>query len=267
MPTIAPSADVDPRAIVADDVEIGPFCVVGPHVRIGRGTKLANHVTLTGHVTLGAENRIFANAVIGAEPQDLSYRGSPTRVEIGDGNVIREGVTINRASEKEAGVTRIGHRCYLMANSHVAHDCTLGDRVIVANGTLLGGHVQVEDCVTISGAVAVHHYATIGAYAFVSGVSRVLQDVPPYLLVEGVPTRPRCLNLVGLKRHGFSMEAIHALHEAYKLLYRSRVGVDQARDLLRAAGQLLPPVNHLLGFVQEQGEGRHGRSRDRRRAA
>lgn len=267
MPTIARTADVDPRAILADDVEIGPFCVVGPDVRIGRGTTLANNVTLTGHVSLGEENKLFPNVVIGAEPQDLSYRGSPTRVEIGHGNIIREGVTINRASEKEDGATRVGDRCYLMANCHVAHDCQIGDRVIIANGTLLGGHVHVEDCATISGAVAVHHYATIGAYCFVSGVGRVLHDAPPYLLVEGIPTRPRCLNIVGLKRHGFALEAIHALHEAYKLLYRSRVGTDQARDLLRSKGQLLPPVNQLLSFVQEQGEGRHGRSRDRRRAA
>ena len=187
---ISSLAMVDPQAELAEDVTVGPFCVVGPEVVIEAGTQLANNVTIQGNVRIGRDNRIHANAVIGGEPQDLSYQGSNTRIEIGDNNVIREGVTINRASEKEDGVTTIGNGCYLMACSHVAHDCRLGDHVILANGALLGGHVHVQDYASLSGAVAVHHYTSIGSYAFVGGLSRVLHDVPPFMLVEGSPSGP-----------------------------------------------------------------------------
>ncbi|MEQ8787879.1 MAG: acyl-ACP--UDP-N-acetylglucosamine O-acyltransferase [Pirellulaceae bacterium] len=258
---------IDPRADIAADAEIGPFCVVGPHVTIGAGTRLDNNVTITGHVTIGEHNHIFPGVVIGGQPQDLSYRGGNTRVVIGDHNVIRECVTINRGSEKEDGVTAVGSHCYLMACSHVAHDCKVGDRVIIANGTLLGGHVHVHDNASLSGGVAVHHFTTIGAYSFVSGISRVLHDVPPYMLVEGIPTRPRCVNVVALKRNDFPADVIKALTESHRLIYRSKVGLDNAREILRSNGQLVPAVNHLLSFIQNQQEGRHGRGRERRRAA
>lgn len=264
---ISPHAVIDPQAQLADDVFIGPFCVVGPHVTLGTGTRLDNNVTITGHVRIGSHNRIHAGAVIGGEPQDLSYRGSATRVEIGDHNVIREGVTINRASEKEDGVTVIGSHCYLMACSHVAHDCRLGDHVILANGALLGGHVFVQDYASLSGAAAVHHFTTIGSYAFVGGLSRVIQDVPPFMLVEGSPSRPRCINIVALKRRGFAVEVIAALANAHRLLYRAKVGLDHAREILRSEDQLYPQVTQLLDFVQQQHEGRFGRGREQRRAA
>jgi len=258
---------IDPRATIAADVEIGPFCVVGPDVTIGGGTRLDNNVTITGRVTIGEGNHIFPGVVIGGEPQDLSYRGGDTQVVIGDHNIIRECVTINRGSEKEDGVTSVGSHCYLMACSHVAHDCKVGDRVIIANGTLLGGHVHVHDNASLSGGVAVHHFTTIGAYSFVSGISRVLHDVPPYMLVEGIPTRPRCVNVVALKRNDFPFDVIKALTESHRLIYRSKVGLDNAREILRSNGQLVPAVNHLLSFIQNQQEGRHGRGRERRRAA
>ncbi|HTN77163.1 MAG TPA: acyl-ACP--UDP-N-acetylglucosamine O-acyltransferase, partial [Pirellulaceae bacterium] len=226
---IAPTAVVDPKAELADDVVVGPYCVVGPLVKIGQGTQLDSHVTITGDTLIGSFNHIFPNAVIGGEPQDLSYRGSNTRVEIGDHNVIREGVTINRATEKEDGLTEIGSHCYLMATSHVAHDCKLGDRVIIANGTLLGGHVHVHDDATLSGGVGVHHYTTIGSYSFIGGISRVLHDVPPYMLVEGIPTRPRCINIVALQRGDFPADVIRALSEAHRLIYRAKVGLDHTR--------------------------------------
>jgi UDP-N-acetylglucosamine acyltransferase len=264
---IADQAVVDRRAEIDDDVEIGPFCVIGPQVRIGRGTRLENNVTLKGKVTIGRYNHIHAGAVIGGEPQDVSYRGSPTQVVIGDHNVIREGVTINRASEKEDGVTAVGNHNFLMAFCHVAHDCKLGDRIIIANGTLLGGHVHVHDHASLSGAVAVHHFTTIGSYSFVAGLCRVLHDVPPFMLVEGQPTRPRCINVVALKRNSYSPEAIECLAEAHRLLYRSKVGLDHAREILRANGRIVPQVTELLSFVQQQQEGRHGRARERRRAA
>jgi UDP-N-acetylglucosamine acyltransferase len=264
---VAQHAVIDSRAEIAEDVEIGPFCVIGPHVKIGRGTRLENNVTVMGRVTIGEFNRIFPGVVIGGEPQDLSYRGEDTQVIIGDHNIIREAVTINRATTKEDLVTSVGDHCYLMACAHVAHDCRIGDRVVMANGTLLGGHVHVNDNATLSGGVCVHHYTTIGSYSFISGVSRVLHDVPPYMLVEGMPARPRCINIVALKRNDFPPEVISALSEAHRLLYRSKVGLDNAREILRANQQLVPAVNHLLSFVQIQQEGRHGRGREHRRAA
>lgn len=266
-PRISPLASVDPRAQIDESVEIGPFCVIGPDVTLGAGTRLMNNVTIIGHVTMGRDNQVHAGAVIGGDPQDLSFRGTATRVVIGDCNVIREGVTINRATEKESGVTSLGSHCYLMACSHVAHDCVVGDHVILANAALLGGHVHVQDNASISGGVAVHHYTTIGSYSFVGGLSRVLQDVPPYLLVEGSPSRPRCVNLVALKRKGFAPGVISALSEAHRLVFRSKVGLDHAREFLRSEDKLWPEVKQMLDFIDRQQDGRFGRGREQRRAA
>ncbi|MFM8415590.1 MAG: acyl-ACP--UDP-N-acetylglucosamine O-acyltransferase [Planctomycetota bacterium] len=269
VPTVEvhPTAIVDPRAELAAGVRIGPHCVVSAEAVIGPGTVLENHVTIMGRVVIGARNRIFPNCVIGGEPQDISYRGTPTCVVIGDDNTIREGVTINRASEKEEGVTTIGNGNFLMAACHVAHDCRIADHVTIANGTLLGGHVRIDSRASLSGAVAVHHWATIGGWAFVAGLSRVLHDVPPFMLCEGAPARPRCINMVALKRGGFDRDAIAAIAEAHRLLYRAKVGLEPAREILRTQGMLGPAVETLLGFLAQQQEGRHGRARDRRRAA
>ena len=265
--SIDPRAAVDPRAEIGPGVEIGPFCVVGPEASVGRGTKLEGNVTLMGRVTIGNHNHLYPGVVIGGAPQDISYQGENTEVVIGDHNIIREAVTINRGTAKEEGITSIGDHCYFMACCHVAHDCRLGDRIIMANGSMLGGHVHVHNDATLSGVVAVHHFATIGSFSFVSGMSRVIQDVPPFMLVEGQPTRPRCVNIVALKRNDFPTDTIRALTEAYKLLYRGKVNVDDAREILRTNGQLVPTVNHLLSFVESQRDGRHGRGRERRRAA
>jgi UDP-N-acetylglucosamine acyltransferase len=200
---IADTACVDPRAQIDEGVYIGPFCVIGPHAQVGADTRLENQVTLMGHVRLGRRNHVYPGAVLGGEPQDVSYTGSDTKVIIGDDNIIRECVTVNRASEKEDGLTRIGNCNFLMACCHVAHDCKLGNHIIIANNTLLGGHVHVDDYASLSGGVAVHHFATIGGYSFVGGMSAVRHDVPPYMLVEGHPAKPRCINVVGLKRNNF----------------------------------------------------------------
>ena len=261
------NAVVDPRAEIDDDVVIGPFCVVGPGARIGRGTRLENNVTLMGNVTLGRENHIYPGAVLGGAPQDLSYRKSDTRLVIGDHNVIRENTTINRGSEKETGLTTIGSHCFLMTGIHVAHDCYVADHVVIANGTMLGGHVHIQDHATLSGAIAVHHFATIGRYSFVGGMSSVRQDLPPFMLAEGCPARPRCVNVVALKRNEFPVGVIKCLAEAHRLLFRSKVGLDQARQLLHTGGKLIPQVNELFAFMETQQEGRHGRARELRRAA
>ena len=264
---VADNVSIDPAAEIDDGVEIGPFCVIGPKVRIGSGTRLENNVTLMGHVTIGRENHLFPGTVVGAAPQDLTYQGTDTRVEIGDHNILRECVTINRATEKEEGVTSIGDHNFLMACCHVAHDCRLGDHIIIANGTLLGGHVRIEDHASISGGVGVHHYATVGGFSFVGGMSRVLHDVPPYMLVEGHPARPRCINVVSLKRNNASAETLRCLAETHRLIYRAKVGLENACEILRNNNQLIPQVNELLSFVQAQQEGKHGRARERRRAA
>lgn len=262
---ISPYAVVDPKAEIDHDVEIGPFCVVGPNVKIGRGTVLQNHVTVVGHTTIGQNNRICAGAVIGNEPQDLSFKGSETRVEIGDSNLIRECVTINRASEKEDGLTRVGSHCFIMANCHVAHDCSVGDHVIMANAVLLGGHVHIYDHVTLSGGVGVHHFASVGKFSFIGALCLVAQDIAPFMLAAGSPARPTCINVVALKRRNYPAHVIRALSDAHRLLYRSRVGLENARKMLEEDGQICPEVQQVLDFLQSSAEGRNGRGRDRRR--
>jgi UDP-N-acetylglucosamine acyltransferase len=266
-PKISPLAQVSPEAQIEEDVEIGPFCVVGPKAKIGRGTILHNNVTIMGNVTLGEKNVICPNAVIGGFPQDLSYRGTDTQVIIGDRNMIRECVTINRASEKEDGITLVGDDCYFMGNVHVAHDCVVGNRVIIGHGSMLGGHVHVDHHATLSGSVAVTHYAAIGCYAFLGGASKVLQDIAPYMLADGNPARPRCINIVALKRNNFAPNVIQALNEAYRLLYRARVGLDGAREILNSKGEIIPDIKHLLDQVENSQQGQHGRGREARRRA
>jgi UDP-N-acetylglucosamine acyltransferase len=261
--SIADTACVDPRAELADDVEIGPYCIIGPDVKVGRGTRLIGHVCLLGVTTVGELNTISPFVVIGGDPQDISYRGTPTRVEVGDCNIIREGVTIHRATEKEDGLTRVGNHNYFMATSHVAHDCKIGNRTTIANGSMLGGHVHVEDFASISGGVAVHHYVSVGAYSFIGGQSRIYHDVPRYMLVDGNPSKVRCINVVGLKRRGISREGIDALHEAHRLIYRAKMNARHAAEILDSHGHLTVEVQSLLDFIQAQHEGRHGRARER----
>ena len=265
--SIATNAWIDPRAELDKDVEVGPFCVIGAGVKIGRGTRLLNNVTLMGNVTLGQDNVLFPNVVVGAEPQDITCQGVDTCVEIGDGNTIREGVTINRGSEKDDGITRLGDHNFLMAGCHVAHDCKLGSHIVIANATLLAGHVHVHDYASISGGCAVHHFVTVGSYSFLAGLSRALHDVPPYMLVEGIAARPRCINIVALKRHDFASNTIDSLAAAHRLLYRTKVGVTHAREILLSKDQMTLEVENLLSFVEGQQEGQHGRGREMRRAA
>jgi UDP-N-acetylglucosamine acyltransferase len=260
---IADTACVDPRAELDDDVEVGPYCVVGPEVSIGRGTRLVAHACILGRTTIGQDNVIHPFAVIGGEPQDVSYKGAPTRVEVGDRNVIREGVTIHRGSEKEEGLTRVGSDNLLMVNVHVAHDCVIEDRVVIANNTMLAGHGHVESFVTISGGVGVHPFVTFGESSYVGGLSRIYHDVPRYMIVDGNPSKVRCVNVVGLRRHGISAESITALHEAHRLIYRAKMSARHAAEMLESHGHMTPEVRTLLDFIQAQQEGKHGRARER----
>ena len=266
-PQISKLASVDPKAKISSNVEIGPFCVVGPDVSIGRGTILRNNVTLSGRVTLGCENLLHPNVVIGGEPQDVHYDGTPTEVIVGDRNEFRECVTVNRATTKENLVTSVGDDCYFMGCVHVGHDCVVGNNVIIANGTMLGGHVHVFDRATISGAVGIHHYTRVGEYSFVTGVGRVIQDVPPFMLVEGNPSKPRCVNVIALKRNNFPNDIIKSISEAYRLLYRSRVGLENAKEILRGKKMLNPHILRLLDYVDCQQGGKHGRGRESTRKA
>jgi UDP-N-acetylglucosamine acyltransferase len=260
---VADTACIDPRAELGDDTEVGPYCIVGPDVTIGRGTRLIAHVCVWGVTTLGEGNVVHPFVVIGGEPQDVTFRGSATRVEIGDHNVIREGVTIHRASEKEQGITRIGSNNLLMVHVHVAHDCVLEDRVTIANNTILGGHAQVESSATISGGVGIHPFVTVGAYAYVGALSRIYHDVPRFMIVDGNPSKVRCINVVGLRRHGVSAESISALHEAHRLIYRARMTASHAADILESHGHLCAEVQSLLEFIEIQHQGKHGRARER----
>ncbi len=264
---ISKLADVHPSAAIEAGVTIGPFCVIGPHSKIGAGTRLLNNVCLVGHVELGRDNVVWPGTCLGGEPQDISYRGTPTRVVVGDRNIIRENVTINRGSEKEDGITSVGNDNYFMANSHVGHDCVVGDKVILGQGSMLGGHCHIHSNAILSGCVAAHHFASIGQYAFVGGVSKVLQDIPPYMLADGNPARCKCTNVVALKRNNFPRETISALNETFRLLYRGRVGAEQAREVLKCKNMLCAEVLQLLDFLDLSKVGRHGRSRHITKAA
>ena len=260
-------ACVHPDAELGTGVEIGPFCVIGPKAKIGKNTKLINNVTILGDVCLGEDNVVSPGAVLGGAPQDLSYRGPETKVVIGDRNVIRECVTVNRATEKEDGLTRVGNDCYFMGNVHIAHDCMIGDRVIIGHGSMLGGHVHVDHHATLSGSVAVTHYGAIGCYTFVGAASRVLQDIAPYMLADGSPARARCINIVALRRNNFDQAVIDAINEAYRLMYRARVGLANCKDILESKGLLIPEIQHFLEKIELSQAGRHGRGRELRRKA
>lgn len=262
---ISPLASVDPKATIGKNVVIGPFCLIGPDVTIGDDCQLDSHVTLVGHTKIGKGNRFWPNCVIGAEPQDKAYTGSSTRVEIGDHNQFREGVTVNRGADKEDGCTRIGNDNLLMSNAHVAHNCDISDNVILVNGVLLGGHVHVHDRAIISGNSVVHHFSTIGKLAFVSGGCRVPQDVPPFVLWAGSDDPGvRTLNIVGMKRAGISDETIAVIRRVVRLLYREHKSLATVRDLVNEELDGVLPIELLTLFsaIEATRKGRMGRARE-----
>jgi UDP-N-acetylglucosamine acyltransferase len=247
---IHPTALVSPRAELAEGVRIGPYTIIGDHVRIGRETRIESHAVIEGQTRIGERNRIYPFTTLGTPPQDLTYRGQDTRVVIGDDNIIREYVTIHRATTKQDWVTTVGNRNYLMAYAHVAHDCLLGDGIILSNAVTLGGHISVGDQAILGGQVAVHQFVRIGAYAMVGGKSGVDRDVPPFMMTSGERAKLYGLNRKGLSRHGFSPEAIDGLKKAYKIIWRDHQrfseGISQARKEIPA----FPELEMLLAFLE-----------------
>jgi len=254
--SIHPSAVVSTKAELGEGVSVGPFCVVDEHVCVGDGTQLISHVVLSGHTTLGKNNRIFPFASLGHEPQDLKYHGEPSEVVIGDGNTIRENVTINPGTEGGGMLTRMGNNNLLMAYSHVAHDCLLGNDIVMANCATLAGHVSVDDGAIIGGMSAIHQFLRIGRYAMIGGMSGIVKDVPPFCLTAG-GYRPGLagLNLVGLKRQGLDLERIRMLKEVYRILLQSNDSLDQrlAEAKVLAEGDAL--AEHLVEFVSTSKKG------------
>jgi UDP-N-acetylglucosamine acyltransferase len=233
-PRLHPTALIDPRAELAEGVEVGPFAVVGAGVRIGEGTIIGPHVVLEGPCTIGRDNHVHAHAVIGGAPQDMKYRGEPTTLVIGDGNTIREFCTFNRGTVQDGGVTRVGDRNWVMAYVHVAHDVQLGSHTILANNATLAGHVHVGDHAIVGGLTGVHQFCHIGAHAITGFQSHVSQDVPPFVTVAGNPLAARGLNLEGLRRRGFSRERIALLKVVHRLLYREGLALEAAKAAIEA---------------------------------
>lgn len=262
---ISPLSQVDPRAKIGKGVQIGPFCLVGPDVEIGDETVLTSHVVLTGKTRIGMKNRFSPNCVIGGDPQDVSWQDSETEIRIGDNNIFREGVTVNRGAEKEDGVTRIGNHNMFMANSHVAHNCNIANNVILVNGVLLGGHVHVHDSAIVSGNSVVHHFSTLGRLSFVSGGCRVPHDIPPFMLAAGSDNPElKTINIVGMKRAGISATTIDLVKEAFRLLYRRNRSLEDVRQYFASTlGDIIPlELSTLLNFVENQKAGRLGRARE-----
>ena len=249
---IHPTAQVDPGAELGTDVTIGPFAIVESDVTIGDGCRIAAHVVIRRYTTLGPGCRVSEHATLGGEPQDVSFRDQVSHLEIGADNLIREGVTIHRATTP-GGSTRIGDDNFLMVNCHVAHDCQVGNRVIIANGALLAGHVSVADRAFISGNVVIHQFTRVGTLAMVGGLARISQDCLPYMITEGSPASARGLNLVGLRRAGFAVEQVRGLKRAFRTLFRAGRSLQHA--LAELEGSPSPEVRTLAAFARSSKRG------------
>ncbi len=251
---IHPTAVIDPGAEIGPEVTIGPYCVIGAGVSLGEGCWLQHHVSISGPTKIGRENSFYAFGSIGQRTQDLKYVGEPTHLEIGDSNTFREFVSIHKGTAP-GSVTRIGSGGNFLAYSHIAHDCVVGDKVIFSNNGTLAGHVEVEDYAIIGGLTAVHQFCRIGRHAITGGCSKIVQDVPPFMIADGNPAQVRSYNKIGLERHGFGAEAIKAVKEAYRLIYRSELNLQQAVEQIRAGVAGVPEVEHLVEFVTNSPRG------------
>lgn len=260
---IHPTAVINPKAEIEDGVEIGPYTVIGAGVRIGADTVLHNHVTIQGPTTIGCDNVVYPYAVLGAEPQDLKYQGHDTELIIGDRNRIREHATIHRGTEFGGGRTTIGDDCLIMVGVHIAHDCVIENEVVIANGCMIGGHCLIEAGATMGGGVGLHHFTTVGTLSFIGGLARVSRDVPPYLVVEGVPAEPRKVNTTALMRRRWPMDDIEHVRSAFKQMFRTHDRpMIQVIEALRSQPGQIRPVHHLCDFVERMQIGTHGRYRE-----
>lgn len=250
---IHPTAVVHPQAHIGERCEIGPYCVLGPEVTLGPGNRLHSHVVIDGHTTLGTGNEIYPFATIGLRTQDLKWRGGKTRTEIGDGNTIREAVTIHSATG-DGEATRLGSNNHILAYSHIAHNVRLGDHITISSAGL-AGHVQVEDRAVIGGHSLVHQFCRIGAMAIIGGCAKVVQDVPPYMLADGNPASIRTVNKVGLERNGISEEATTCLKQAFRWLFRENLSLSTALSRIESDLPPLPELRHLVQFIRASDRG------------
>ncbi len=259
MAMIHPTALIDPKAQLDSSVEVGPYSVIGAHVQIGAGTRIGPHVVIEGHTSIGRDNVFFQFSSIGAAPQDKKWAGEPTRLEIGDRNTVREFCTFNTGTVQDAGVTRLGHDNWISAYVHLAHDCQVGSNTVFSNNAQLAGHVHIGNWVTLSGFVNVHQFCKIGEHAFVGMSTSLTQDVPPFVLLSGNPAAPHGVNSEGLKRRGFSPAQIDGIRAAYKLIYRSSLTLEQAKDALfeeeAATPEAAPQIRAMREFLSGAARG------------
>ena len=248
--SIDPRAVVDPSASLAPGVSVGAYTIIGAEVEIGAGTVVGSHVVIKGPTVIGKENRFYSFSSIGDDPQDKKYGGEQTRLEIGDRNVVREYCTINRGTEQGGGVTHIGDDNWIMAYVHIAHDCLIANNTVFANNASLAGHVKVDDFAVLGGFTLVHQFCSIGAHSFSGMGSTLSKDLPPYVMASGNPATPRGLNSEGLKRRGFSAEAIRVLRRAYKILFRSGLTLEEAIKKLKILQQDHKEVEVLVSFLE-----------------
>lgn len=254
MTKIHPSSVIDPSAILHPDVEVGPFCHIGSQVEMGCGTRLIGHVSIAGPTRIGEGNVFYPYCSIGQRSQDLKYTSEPTFLEIGNNNSFREFCTVNRGT-LPGTKTIIGHHGNFLAYSHIAHDCTVGDHVIFSNNGTIAGHVTVEDHVIIGGLSGVHQFCRLGQHSLIGGCTKIVQDVPPYMIADGNPAEVRGINQVGLERRGFLPEDTRTLREAYRLLYRSNLNVKQACEKIAADFSGPDVIARLLAFVESSKRG------------
>nr|WP_153147176.1 acyl-ACP--UDP-N-acetylglucosamine O-acyltransferase [Dechloromonas sp. H13] len=252
---IHPTAIVEPGARIGANVQIGPYSIIGPDVEIGDNTIVGPHVVIKGHTRIGRDNHIFQFCSLGEVPQDKKYAGEPTRLEIGDRNTIREFCTFNLGTVQDRGVTSIGDDNWVMANCHIAHDCCVGNKTIFANGASLAGHVVVDDWVIFGGYTGVHQFCRIGAHVITAASSLVLQDVPPYLMAAGNTAQPYGIHVEGLKRRGFTSEAITELKRAYRTLYKSGLLLEEAKGKLAEQAKTQPDVQRMVDFLEASKRG------------
>jgi len=243
------TAIINPGAEISEGVEIGPYSVIGGHVRIGKNTKIGAHTVIEGTTEIGENNNISHFVTVGTPPQDIGYKGEDTRVIIGSNNIIREYTTVHRATTKQDWVTTIGNDNYIMSYSHIAHDCALGNNIIMVNAATLGGHTSVGDHVTLSSFIASHQFVRIGAYAFISGITGLPRDIPPYMMASGTRASLYGLNLVGLRRHGFSREAITGLRKAYRIIWRESRLLKEGIRRVKEEMEIFPELQLLMDFL------------------